>query len=970
MIAFLLMLAAAVPAPTASEYSYRVWRIEDGLPQNRIRTLAQTPDGYLWIGTSEGLARFDGVHFTVFDRSNTPALRDDSILALRAGRAGTLWIGTEGGGLIRYQSGVFRNFGAAEGMTNGFVRGLLEDRGGTLWVGTDRGFFRMRGEGFERLDNTPEVPLATISNIAQDQAGAIWASTPGGLLTMAGGRLVHAAVECGGNAIRYLRQANDGSIQVWNTVSTGHLRNGCVDLDREPPSTSIRTVAEDGNGNSWVGTAGRGLLRIGQGGTTTFTLSSGLPDNTVNAIFEDRDSNLWIGCDDGLLRLSRSSVANIGSREGMEDDNVLTIYPDREGREWLTTLSGQVYTVSGSKVTRHTLPAPASDQQVRTVFEDSHGAFWFGTLTAGVVRQDSRGVKILGHNEGLRNSSVRQIMEDRDGNIWLALGSGFSRWDGKTFRNYYLPEGLTYPSTRCMIFDARGDILIGTDAGLNRVHEGNIVHSEEFAALKNERIWALYQDANGTVWMGTRGGGLLRFRDGRLVRFTRNNGLPANTIFYIAEDRSGKLWFSTSSGIFSADRKELDAAPDDTAQLIHITPFGTADGMATSQMNGGIQPAGAITQSGEVWFPSVRGAVRMNPTSLPRRGMSPVLIEKVVADNKTLPVSGPLRIAPGIGRLQIDFTLCDLVTPQRVSFRYKLEGFEDNWIPALRTRSASYTNLPPGNYTFRVVATDPASAATLSEARLPFTLPPAFYQTRWFYALLAMTLAGLVWGGFIFYARQTRVRYGLLLTERTRLAREMHDTVIQGCVGVATLLEASAGYRTVNPEEADKLLDQARSEVTNTLEEAREAVWDLRHTRPSESSVAMLFDLARKLGVEHHVQITTETVGEGTLDPETDRAILLVGREALRNAVAHAHASRIDIRLVFRNDEVTLEVNDNGAGFAVQEVFSPGRHFGLLGMRERMEHAGGSFTVVSSPGAGTRVKAVMPKFPQSPAAAR
>jgi signal transduction histidine kinase len=486
------------------------------------------------------------------------------------------------------------------------------------------------------------------------------------------------------------------------------------------------------------------------------------------------------------------------------------------------------------------------------------------------------------------------------------------------------------------------------------------VHDDEFAALKNEKIWALYRDSGGTLWLGTRGGGLLRFRSGKVLRFTRDNGLLTNTIFQILEDGNGKLWMSTSSGVVSADRKELDSAPEAGQPSIHVIPYGTADGMATSQMNGGFQPAGARTSAGELWFPSVKGAVGINPDGKPVRLAAPVLIERIVADDRPMPLSANIAIPPGHGRLAIDFTLCELVNPQRVSFRYKLEGFDDNWTPALHGRSAYYTNLPHGRYRFHVIASDAASPG-VSEAFVDLSLQPAFYQTSWFLALLALAAGAAVWGALALYARQTRARYTLLLTERTRLAREMHDTVIQGCVGVSTLLEAAARFRHLDAAEAEILLDQAKIQANSTLEEARQAVWNLRHPEATESSIALLFDLARKLGIEHGIQIETEMVGRGSLDPETDRTFLLVGREALRNAASHAKPARISLHVRFEPSEVSLEIADDGSGFAAErEASGQNRHFGIVGMRERVEKLGGVFSIVSNQGAGTKVAARVP----------
>jgi ligand-binding sensor domain-containing protein/signal transduction histidine kinase len=956
----LLVLQISAVAATSNEYSQRIWRIEDGLPQNRIRALCQTPDGYLWIGTAEGLARFDGLRFTIFDHSNAPALHDDGILALRVARDGAVWIGTEGGGLVRYKNGVFRPFGPSEGLTNGFVRAIYEDRNRTLWVGTDRGFFHQTGDRFIRLDDTAEVPLATVTGTGEDEAGKIWVASAAGLLTVADGKLQHVRAGCATVFARSLHESGHGFVWALGSRGAARVRDGCIVPGPPLPAVPMRSLVEDSDGALWIGTMGEGLIRFRNGETISFTASSGLPDNTVNVVFEDREENLWIGCEDGLARLTKRSGTNIGSRDGLQDDNVLTVYADRQDHVWAATTTGQLYGISGATVQRVRLPSPAADLRVRNVFQDRDGTFWFGTLAGGLIRQRGQAITVFTKADGLRSNTVRQILQDSSGALWIALDSGLSRWDGHSFQNYYLQDGLSYPSVRCMTTDSRGDVLVGTDAGLNRVHDGRIVGGNEFAALNNEKIWAIYPDSNGTLWLGTRGGGLLRFRSGSVLRFTREDGLLTNTIFQILEDRRGKFWMSTSSGVISADRKELDAAADGSKPSIHVIPYGTAEGMATSQMNGGFQPAGALTAAGDVWFPSVKGAVRISPSRVPIRHAAPVLIERIVVDDQPIPPSTEVTVPPGHGRLAIDFTLCELVNPQRFTFRYKLEGFDDKWTPALRGRSAYYTNLPPGRYRFHVIASDSASSS-VSEAAVALNLRPSFYQTNWLYALLVLLTGAVIWGGFALYARQTRARYALLLTERTRLAREMHDTVIQGCVGVSTLLEAAARFRDLDSAETETLLDHARIQANSTLEEARQAVWNLRHPEAPELSINTLFDLARKLGVEHGIQIETEMAGSGSLDPETDRTFLLVAREALRNAVVHAKPERISVRVQIEPSEALLEVADDGIGFAAErENNGQDRHFGIVGMRERVEKLGGAFSIVSNPGTGTTVVARVP----------
>ena len=433
-----------------------------------------------------------------------------SLYAWRAtGRCG---LGLKVADLSVSRMACFVPLASAKGLTNGFVRAIHEDRSKTLWVGTDRGFFHQTGDRFVRLDDTAEVPLATVTGAGEDESGRIWVASAAGLLTVVDGKLQHVHAGCAPVFARTVHESSHGFVWALGTTGAARVRNGCTVPGPALPAVPMRSLVEESDGTLWIGTMGEGLIRYRSGDTFSLTASSGLPDNTVNVVFADREENLWIGCEDGLVRLTRRSGTNIGSQEGLADDNVLTVYADRQDHLWIATTTGQLYRMSGATAQRYRLPGPAADLRIRNVFQDRGGAYWFGTLAGGLVRQEGASVTVFTKAEGLRSNTIRQILQDRSGALWIALDSGLSRWDGHSFQNYYLQDGLSYPSVRCMIIDSQGDVLVGTDAGLNRVHEGRIVAGDEFAALRNEKIWAIYLDSTGTLWLGTRGGGLLRFR--------------------------------------------------------------------------------------------------------------------------------------------------------------------------------------------------------------------------------------------------------------------------------------------------------------------------------------------------------------------------------------------------------------------------------------------------------------------------
>jgi signal transduction histidine kinase len=465
------------------------------------------------------------------------------------------------------------------------------------------------------------------------------------------------------------------------------------------------------------------------------------------------------------------------------------------------------------------------------------------------------------------------------------------------------------------------------------------------------------------LWLGTRGGGLLRIKDGTVKRITTRHGLLSDTIYQLLEGPDGRLWMSGPTGVSSVAFADLEALAAGRATAVTVAPYGVAEGMESSQMSGSIQPAGWRLSNGTLWFPSVKGVVQIDPRQPPPSFPSTVMIESVLVDDREVPLQDKIRIPPGRGRLEIHYTACDLLAPERVTFRYRLEGFDNDWVAASYRRTAYYTNLPPGSYRFRVARLDAASPQAASEAAVQIFWAPRFYETQWFYALCALMLAGLGWAGFQVYARQTRQRYQALLEERVRLAREMHDTVIQGCVGVSTLLEAASGLPPGDGGKREELLDQARLQARVTLEEARQAVWDLRHVSRDEGLEATLRSYASRLSLERGIPLEVETDGAvGELDGRTERSLLLVAREAMRNALAHAAPSRVEVRLTALNNELRLEVSDDGCGFDTKlaEAAENG-HYGIAGMRERMAQLGGRLEVISSPGRGTRVVAVAPR---------
>jgi ligand-binding sensor domain-containing protein len=722
----------------AALYSRRVWQSAEGLPEDLAQALAQTPDGYLWIGTSGGLVRFDGVRFTVFSHDNEPAFQDDSVYSLLTTRNGALWAGTEGGGLIRYQDRGFRAFGAKEGLTNAFVRVIFEDRDGTLWVGTDGGLFRMRGEALTRVDGSGGAPVMNVHSICQDRAGRLLVGGMG-LLVLDGGVATYysSSANLADNSIRTIHETSDGAVWI-GTISGlrrlgGGVRGNPFAVSKLIDGVNVCFLCESRRGQLWVGTYGRGLMRLQDGKALVLRAPSSLPHDNVLAIFEDTEENVWVGTQGGLLRLTPGVARTIAAADGTPL-SINTIYEDPRGGILVTALNGRLLRVAQQALVPEPLPASLGTLPIRNVFRDSKGRLWIGTDGQGVARLGDGEIVRYTMKDGLVNDFVRAFREDREGAIWIGTDGGLSCWRAGTLHTM---AGLVYGSVRGLLLDRRGDLWVATEGGVSRFRAGQSAPEPLLERLRGHKVWALYEDVEGGLWIGTQGAGLFLLKGGELRQFTMEQGLPNNKIHFIAEDERHRLWMSGPSGVVSVSRPDLEALPRDGSGQLAVRVYGTAEGLVTNQMNGGVQPAGVLTSAGELWLPSTKGAVRIMP-DLPDRGSSPsVVIEQVVADDRPVSISNRLSLQPGKGKLEVHYTSIRLGSPERIRFRYWLEGFEHDWTAAGQRRVAYYTNLPPGPYRFHVAAYETDAPRSASEQVLAVEWQPHFFQTRWFLALCA-----------------------------------------------------------------------------------------------------------------------------------------------------------------------------------------------------------------------------------------
>ncbi len=963
------LLGLALSAAEPASYSRRVWQAADGLPEDLVQAIAQTPDGYLWLGTSGGLVRFDGIRFTIFDHSNSPQFRDDSIYALVASRDGALWIGTEGGGLIRYNDGRFKRFGPAEGLTNGFVRAIYEDSNRTLWIGTDRGLFKRAGEQFRRIDGSGGIASMSVHSICEDRSGRLLVGGLG-LLILHGGSTAYftSAESLADNSIRSIHVASDGSVSLISVAGLRRLAPGFTSNPFKTPRLStgvnVATLLETRTGQLWAGTHGQGVMQLRDGRLIRLAASRALPENNVLALFEDAERNIWVGTQGGLLRLSPGVAATLEAR-GSATQSMSTIYADPSGGFLVAVLDGKPYRRFGDALDPFPLPASIAGLSIRNVFRDRSGILWMGTNGQGAVRFGPSGPVRYTMRDGLVNDFTRAFAQDNEGGIWIGTDSGLSRFDGRGFRNFNVKDGLAYGSVRAVLPSRDGSLWIGTDGGLSRFRGTAIRSDPLLGRLNGVKVWSLCEDVNGSLWIGTYGSGLFHLKQGRLTNINARNGLPSDRIQFLARDRYDRLWMSSPIGVFSSATQDLEAAVESPSSPLAVRLFGTAEGMDTNRLNGGVQPAGALTATGELWLPSMRGAVRIATGTAPGPDVPlPVIIEDALADDRHLPVSTNLTVAPGRSKLEIRYTAIRLRSPERVRFRYLLEGFDPAWNDAGARRVAYYTNVPPGDYRFHVVAYELGAPGTSAERSLQIRWRPRFHQTPWFIFLCVLAGLAAVWGAYRLRLRNLRARFAAVLQERNRLAREMHDTLIQGCVGVSTLLEAASSAQTVSPGISRELLDKARDRVRATVDEARLAVWNLRHEDRGLGLASAVSQLAERMERETGIPVLCEVSRlPASIDVEAERSLFLVVREAVQNAVRHASPRQLFIFLGYDSDGLQLAIEDDGSGFDPTAALAGATsHCGLIGMRERIEELGGRFSLTSAPGRGTQIHATIPSI--------
>lgn len=984
VIAIVFLSCAAVPV-RASEprdlldsYSLATWSDKDGLPTGPIRALVQDAEGYLWLGSDSGLVRFDGVRFVPWDELNEAPLPSASVSTLRATRDGSLWVAFgDSGGVSRISHGRVQNYGERDGLPTVQVVAIVEDAAGTVWACSNRGLYRFSHGRWEQLGSGRGLPKGPIYAGYVNREGSLFVATATGVFKRHLSPERFDRIASTEDPVFSISEDSQGRIYVTDPATGFKILN-----ERQPQARSLSRgqgaqLLHDRRDSLWVATVGQGVWRVrldtDPQAPKMASVSRGRSDEdaslgeVVRALLEDRDGNVWVGSRGGLSRFTPRRVTqrlDLGLVNGVEET--------RDGSVWIQAPDAlvQLTEVRGEWRTERRY---LEGFRPRAMHVDEHGTLWVAS-DRGVVRFTGRtsAREKEAVSDGLHQ--VDSITSDGSGGVWLHdVEQGLLRWNSGRLEPFALPEALRRTSIVLSTFrqsrvvstftDRGGRVWIGFVRGaLGRLdRDGRFQVFGPQDGVTAGAYSAMFQDSAGVMWFGG-SNGLTRHANGRFVTFDGKQGFPAKLLTAIIEDETGALWLGTASGLVRIDRGEFDHAIVDRGYQIRYRLFDGVDGVTGTPKQSGSR--GAIrTNDGRLWFLTGLGLTIVDPETLQHGSAPPgipVWIEAIIADQRKLAVTPGVALPPSIKRLEIDWSALNLTFPLRTTFRYRLEGLDADWIDTGKRRQAIYTNLRPGNYRFRVQANN--GAWLEPGVAFAFSVPVMFYQTIWFWTGCATSLCVAVGVAWRLRLRRVRRQFALVLGERFRVSREIHDTLLQSLVGLTLQLDHLRKEPKLTPQMTREQLLQMRKQTETYIREARQSIWNLRSLTPQRCDLATALRQAWERVAEKDVAFDIRVMG--TPRPcglAVEEQVLRIGQEAVTNAIRHSQAHRIAMELHYQEAALTLRISDDGCGFAPTSVNSDSNgHCGVMGMKERAETIGATFRISSVIGAGTVVETTVP----------
>jgi len=976
-----------------SQYAHTAWKVRDGFAKGAVSSIAQTRDGYLWLGTQFGLLRFDGVRAMPWQPPDGEQLPSNYIRGLLVGRDGTLWIATQKG-LASWKDGKLTNYPATAGQ---MTRSLLEDREGTIWVGSDStGTLCAVDKGKEQCDHSGSFGQS-VTALYEDAKGNLWVSSTTGLWRWKPGVPQHYPLDespyvdafiedDSGNlllaTVRGLKLLVGRKIQNYALPGiTGQFRPGRLFRSRD--------------GNLWIGSQ-QGLLHLHQDKTDIFGPVDGLSGDYVTGIFEDREGSVWVSTMSGLDRFREYAVPRISRNQGLSASNAYSVRATGDGAIWIGTPSGLDRWANGRMAlygnqngAQHRVEASAQKLSVdgamteaanaglteapQSLGLDDQGRLLVSSVDGVSYFEGGRFKRVLGVGGG----NIYAIAADGHGKVWISnanLGL-FHVTPGSTVQlipwSRFGYKGL---GVAALLPDRFADgVWLGFfEGGVVYFRDGQVRASYTAGeGLGSGRVNDLRFGPEGTLWAATEGG-LSRIKDGRAVTLSSKNGLPCDEVHWSIEDNDHFVWLLMPCGLVRVSQSELDAWASASGRKPQLTIFDNTDGVPSVGSYGGYGPHVTKSPDGKIWFVHNEGLSVIDPRHLPFNNLPPsVHIAQITADGKTYDASNGLRLPPHVRNLGIDYTALSLAVPERVHFRFKLEGQDEEWREATNNRRVEYSNLAPRNYRFRAAACNNSGLWNEEGAFLDFSIAPAYYQTNWFRVLCVGAFLALAWALYQFrlhqIQRQFNISFEARVNERLRIARELHDTLLQSLHGLLFRFQAARNMLPRRPEEATEALDTAIARTEQAIAESQDAIRDLRPAARGD-----LEELMRAVGEELESSViyngarpTFEVIVEGerkALSPTLQAEVYRIACEILRNAFRHACARRIEAEVRYADEQLRVRIRDDGKGID-QEVLKKGSrqgHWGLPGVKERAYQIGAQLDFWSQAGAGTEVQLSIP----------
>ena len=959
------------PHRAMSQYMCDQWGSEKGYPGGAVNAITQTADGYLWIGSEKGLVRFDGSTFRLVQRSGRPSSPLAPVFGLAADGEGSLWIRLQGPMLLCYRHGELDQVIPNRNIPDSIVTAMCRGRDGTLLLSAlGSGLMACRGGQFKTLVSPDESPKPFVISMAETPGGDIWMGTrDAGLFRSNGGQTALITKGLPDRKINCLLPGSDP--ELWVGTDNGMVRWNGTEITKSGVPTALGNIqalamARDRQSNIWIGTGSHGLLRLNASGVSSLDERGQRSRGAVTALFEDREGNLWVGSSRGIEQLRDTAFVTYSVSEGLPSESNGPVYVDSEERTWFAPSDGGLYWMKGGSVRSVTDAGLARD--VVYSIAGNKGELWAGRQRGGLTRLRYKGGSFLARTftqaNGLAQNSVYAVHQNRDGTVWAAtLSRGVSRFRNGSFTTYTTANGLASNTVTSIMESSNGTMWFATPNGLNSLSEGRWQVYTVQDGLPSENVNCLLEDSAGILWIGT-AGGLCFLSSNSRVQVPRQAPESLNEeIFGIAEDGRGWLWIATSNHVLRAKSDQLlSGAPGDG----DVREYGIVDGLRGVE---GVKRHRSVVADplGRIWFSMTRGLSVVDPTRVAVSSVPALVhLQTISADGRAIDLRGPVRIPAGRQRIILGFAALNLSVPERVRFRFTLEGFDHGWSEPVARPEAIYTNLRPGSYRFRVMATNSEGLWNTGEAAIGFDVEPAYWQTWWF------RLSGVLACSFTVLAvyryrlhqltKQLNVRFEERLAERTRIAQELHDTLLQGFLSASMQLQVAA-HQVPADSPAKPLLGRVVQLMGDVIEEGRNAVRGLRAFPGSSQDLEQAFSrVPQDLAV--HDPIDFRVIVEGRrrpLQPLIRDEVYRIGREALVNAFRHSRARNIEIELEHAAKQLRVLVRDNGCGIDPQ-VLSTGRegHWGLPGMRERAERIGARLRVWSRAAAGTEVELSVP----------